>query len=457
MACLRGISKRVNLLQRRVYPTCGHLISDDRDETKPSSDTMIRKVFAFNGANTLTSMFMERQCAAGPLGLGLSSCRFMSSSTTPPEWSDKVDGIDFVAPEVVPDQIVEAVTTTSQAVVPAVNEVAIAAADSAFPVAALQHLIDGVHSFTGLNWWASIALTTVLIRGVTVPILLNQLKATYKLNLLRPQLEELRQEMGTKAIILDLYSVIEVGYDDILRVVIFLGHGVTPFTPLKGLIIQGPIFISFFFAIRNMAEKVPSFKTGGTLWFTDLTTADTTYILPLLTAITFIIMVESNMQEGMEGNPVAGTMKKFSRIIAFLSIPILMGIEKALFCYWLTSNLFTLGYGLGKSPPLFLSHRVMIPLRRPDVRKLLNLPDAVTSSSTGQPKPPSPIPFSFEQPKDQSVVGHEDPPMSSSEDPSMSSSESSSSVPERKISRSSVLNQRIRTLERQLKDQKKKK
>ncbi|KAF2615726.1 hypothetical protein F2Q70_00008892, partial [Brassica cretica] len=297
MACLRGISKRVNLLQRRVYPTCGHLISDDKDQTKPSSDTMIRKVFAFNGANTLTSMFMERQCA-GPLGLGLSSCRFMSSTTTPPEWSDKVDGIDFVAPEVVPDQIVEAVTTTSQAVVPAVNEVAIAAADSAFPVAALQHLIDGVHSFTGLNWY-------------------------------------------------------------------------------------------------------------------------------------------SNMQEGMEGNPVAGTMKKFSRIIAFLSIPILMGIEKALFCYWLTSNLFTLG--------------------RPDVRKLLNLPDAVTSSSTGQPKPPSPMPFSFEQPKDQSVVGHEDPPMSSSEDPSVSSPESSSSVPERRISRSSVLNQRIRTLERQLKDQKKKK
>lgn len=86
------------------------------------------------------------------------------------------------------------------------------------------------------------------------------------------------------------------------------------------------------------------------------------------------------MQEGMEGNPVAGTMKKFSRIIAILSIPILMGIEKvnstllplltlfdvdskqwvfgqALFCYWLTSNLFTLGYGLGKSPISF--HRVL--------------------------------------------------------------------------------------------------
>ncbi|ESQ39291.1 hypothetical protein EUTSA_v10001727mg [Eutrema salsugineum] len=428
MACLRGISKRVNLLQRRVYPSCGHLIGDDKDETRsasPNPDTMIRK--ANNGANKLSSMFTERhyQSFYGPLGLGLSSCRYMSS--TPPEWSDKVDGIDFVAAtEVVPDQIIESVTT-SQAV-PAINEVAIAAADSVFPVAALQHLIDGVHSFTGLNWWASIALTTVIIRGVTVPILLNQLKATYKLNALRPQLEELRQEMSTKA------SDPEAMAEGQRRMqLLFKQHGVTPFTPLKGLIIQGPIFISFFFAIRNMAEKVPSFKTGGTLWFTDLTSADTTYILPLLTAVTFLIMVESNMQEGVEGNPVAGTMKKFSRIIAFLSIPVLIGIEKALFCYWLTSNLFTLGYGLA--------------IRRPDVRKLLNLPDVIISS-TRQPSPASPMPFSFTQPKDQSDV-QENPPMPSSES-------SSSSAPGRRISRSSVLNQRIRTLERQLKDRKKK-
>jgi YidC/Oxa1 family membrane protein insertase len=270
----------------------------------------------------------------------------------------------------------------------------------------------------------------VLIRGVTVPILLNQLKATYKLNVLRPQLEELRQEMSTKS------SEPEAMAEGQRRMqLLFKEHGVTPFTPLKGLIIQGPIFISFFFAIRNMAEKVPSFKTGGTLWFTDLTTADTTYILPLLTAVTFLIMVESNMQEGLEGNPVAGTMKKFSRIIAFLSIPILIGIENALFCYWLTSNLFTLGYGLA--------------IRRPDVRKLLNLPDVIISSTTkSSTSPSSPLPFSFPQPKDQNVT---------QEDPPMSTSESSSSVPDRRISRSSVLSQRIRTLERQLKDRKNKK
>lgn len=95
--------------------------------------------------------------------------------------------------------------------------------------------------------------------------------------------------------------------------------GVSPLTPLKGLFIQGPIFVSFFLAvsynllnnillmikwssisllmcsfwqINNMAEKVPSFKSGGAYWFIDLTTPDSFYIFPILTALTFLITVE---------------------------------------------------------------------------------------------------------------------------------------------------------------------
>lgn len=137
---------------------------------------------------------------------------------------------------------------------------------------------------------------------------------------------------------------------------------------------------------------------------------------------------------------------------------------QALFCYWLTSNLFTLVYGLGKSPEhcsyfwnvrldkfwfVLLVVYMYAGIRHPDVRRLLNLPDVVVSS-TRQPSPSSssPLPFSFPEPKDQSVE---------QEKPPMSSCEPSSSVRDRRISRSSVLNQRIRTLERQLKDRKNKK
>lgn len=44
--------------------------------------------------------------------------------------------------------------------------------------------------------------------------------------------------------------------------------------------------------INNMVEKVPSFKEGGAFWFMDLTTPDSMYILPVITALTFWITVE---------------------------------------------------------------------------------------------------------------------------------------------------------------------
>jgi membrane protein insertase Oxa1/YidC/SpoIIIJ len=41
-----------------------------------------------------------------------------------------------------------------------------------------------------------------------------------------------------------------------------------------------------------MAEKMPSFKSGGAYWFVDLTTPDGLYIFPVLTALTFLLTVE---------------------------------------------------------------------------------------------------------------------------------------------------------------------
>lgn len=41
-----------------------------------------------------------------------------------------------------------------------------------------------------------------------------------------------------------------------------------------------------------MVEKVPSFKDGGAFWFSDLTTADPLYMLPVLTSLTFLATVE---------------------------------------------------------------------------------------------------------------------------------------------------------------------
>lgn len=109
-----------------------------------------------------------------------------------------------------------------------------------------------------------------------------------------------------------------------------------------------------------MVEKVPSLKGGGAYWFTDLTTPDELFILPVLTSLTFLATVELNMQDGMEGNPMLQTMKKFSRVMAVLTVPFTMSFPKAIFFYWVTSNLFSLGYGFV--------------IRKPAVRNYLDLP-----------------------------------------------------------------------------------
>lgn len=52
-------------------------------------------------------------------------------------------------------------------------------------------------------------------------------------------------------------------------------HDVKLFRPLILPLTQAPIFISFFIALREMANlPVPSLQTGGLLWFQDLTLSD---------------------------------------------------------------------------------------------------------------------------------------------------------------------------------------
>ncbi|XP_028241510.1 mitochondrial inner membrane protein OXA1-like isoform X2 [Glycine soja] len=322
--------------------------------------------------------------------------------------------------DVLKDTTVEAVT--SQA--PIVKEVAIAAADSALPVKALQYIIDAVHSYTGLNWWASIVLTTLLIRSATVPLLINQLKATSKLTIMRPHMEKIKQEIEDKA--MDPVAVAE-GQKRMKK--LFKEYGASPFTPLKGLFIQGPVFISFFLAIRNMAEKMPSFKHGGAYWFVDLTTPDSLYILPVLTALSFLITVECNMQEGLEGNPVAGTMKKFSRGLAVLTVPFTMGFPKAIFCYWITSNLFSLVYGLV--------------LKFPGVKKALRIPIIPQAAPTSGPQSPFSI-FPALKQATSATNGPNSMPVEPSKHP-------------KKKTSSSDVNQRLRRLEKQVKGRKKNK
>lgn len=418
MAYMRSLSSRSTFLKRQYYPRFTYILHDDHHQKEKNQEQLNSSA---KPAITPTNCFPQRSFYTAPTAsfgsllrepnhthfAGACLVRYMSTTTT----TSAAENIDVVM----------------DMAAPAVNEVAIAAADSFLPVAVLQHAIDAVHNFTGFNWWASIVVTTLLIRSFTLPLLINQLKATSKLSIVRPHLEEVKQRVERQG--MDPTAVSE-GQKEMKK--LFKEHGVSPFTPLKGLFIQAPVFISFFLAITNMAEKVPSFKSGGAFWFVDLTTADDLYIFPVLTALTFLITVECNTQEGMEGNPAAGTMKNVSRALAAASVPLTMSFPKAIFCYWITSNLFSLTYGLV--------------LKAPGVKEFLGVPKVPVAPPTTAAKSSS---FDlFSAIKQLSTARKEPTPSLPIEPPKLF---------EHKKSSSSVITKRIRSLEKEVKGRKKNK
>ncbi|XP_023768563.1 mitochondrial inner membrane protein OXA1 isoform X3 [Lactuca sativa] len=362
MAYRRSLITRARLLaQQRFAPSFSYAHYED-DRKNPHTDEKVKgflqsRSYGFLGNNTNSSL---------GFGGGGGAVSFRD-----PRWS----------------KFLHAPLTTSGFLltrnISTTSEVAVAAAESWPPVAVLQHAIDGIHNFTGLNWWASIVIATVAIRTLLAPITINQHKVASKLTILGPELEQIQQKMQDKSM-----SPMAVAEVEAQKKRVYMEYSAAMYTQLTRLFIQAPVFVSFFLAIEKMVEKVPSFQTGGASWFIDLTTADAFYILPLLAAISCWITIE------------------------------------ALFCYWITSNLFSFLFGLT--------------IKKPSVKKFLNIPIIV-------PPPPSPA----TQSKRTITTANHSVTCSSLPCQKTTSEEQKSTT--QRLSSSLLLNHRINNLEKQLK------
>ena len=160
MAFMRSLSTRATIIARRCHPSFSYVLHNDDDSKTRSIDEDLssqridsflqRRSFgsrSFNNSAGFGAFFQDRRYSHEFLlpSSGPSFCRYMS--TTVGGGLDKVEIIGNVA-EVLSDTSME--TVAAQAA--AVNEVAIAAADSFLPVKMLQYFIDYVHCYTGLNW-----------------------------------------------------------------------------------------------------------------------------------------------------------------------------------------------------------------------------------------------------------------------------------------------------------------
>ncbi len=76
---------------------------------------------------------------------------------------------------------------------------------------------------------------------------------------------------------------------------VVLSAGVNPLSMFSGIAVQAPLFILFYFTLRNMAENnFDGFANGGALWFHNLCVADPYYVLPVFTTCVFLTTIEVN-------------------------------------------------------------------------------------------------------------------------------------------------------------------
>ncbi|KAF9586614.1 Mitochondrial inner membrane protein oxa1l [Lunasporangiospora selenospora] len=232
------------------------------------------------------------------------------------------------------------------------------------PVGGLEVLLEAIHVSTGLPWWATIATTTVLIRTMLLPFIVKLQGNTARLHNVKPQLERLTENMKLAKENGDNAAMARFSAD---TQELFRKNDCNPVKSLMLPLLQAPVMISFYLALRDMAYlPVPQFKEGGVAWFTDLTIADPTYALPVASSLAFLAIMELGSEIGGASQPKG--MKNIMRFMAVAMVPLTMNFPSAIFVYWLTSNVYTAG-------------QIMF-FRIPTVRRVLSIPELVN-----HPKP----------------------------------------------------------------------
>ena len=261
------------------------------------------------------------------------------------------------------DLLVEPPPFTTEAAVQAVHSIGtlqeLGLAKWYTPPGLLQQLLELIHVSTGFAWIATIAVATLMIRITFFPLMLRSIRNTSKLAIINP---EVKAEMAKLTAATKQGDKMEAMRAQMAVQKLFKDNDVNPLMSFIPILIQMPIFISFYMALNGMvALPVPGLEVGGLGWFSDLTQADPYHILPvvtsLLTLVNFEIGAEVGASQGTQMNPAIRTVFR----LFMLAMPLFTwNFSTAIFGYWFTSSFFSLMQGFA--------------FRSPSIRAKLKLP-----------------------------------------------------------------------------------
>ncbi|EPY53819.1 inner membrane translocase Oxa102 [Schizosaccharomyces cryophilus OY26] len=220
----------------------------------------------------------------------------------------------------------------------------IIASSMLWPHNLLQGLVNSIHVWSGMPWWASIATMAIGMRITVLPLMLNMIRTSSKLAVINPQvsqhmvtLQRAKAENNSTGM-----SEATSKIQDLYR-----SNNVNPLSLLSAPMVQGVIFISFFYALKCMAGvPVDGLTEGGFLWVQDLTKADPYAVFPILNGFLMLFNIEAGSETGTNKAAMAPGMKRFFRLLCAASPIFTMSFPMAIFMYWVPSNIFSVFQGL---------------------------------------------------------------------------------------------------------------
>jgi YidC/Oxa1 family membrane protein insertase len=174
--------------------------------------------------------------------------------------------------------------------------------------------------FDRYGW--SIVIVTILLRLLTLPLMIKQLKSSKMMQALQPEMTKIREKYKQDQQKLQQETM-----------KLFQTHNVNPVAGCLPILVQMPILIAFYHAImRNGQIASHSF-----LWLPDLGSPDPYYILPVLAGIT--TYYQTKMMGGLNNNP---QMKILLYVMPIMILIFAISFASALSLYWVVGNIFTI-------------------------------------------------------------------------------------------------------------------
>jgi YidC/Oxa1 family membrane protein insertase len=169
------------------------------------------------------------------------------------------------------------------------------------------------------NYGIAIILVTLIIKLALYPLTVKQVKGMKAMQDLQPKMKEMQEKYKGNPEKLNKEMAL-----------LYKESGVNPLSGCLPLLVQMPILMGIFFAIRDYQyAQTPSF-----LWMANLSLPDPLYILPVLSAATTYIQQK---QTSTDMNQQAKMMMTFMPLfIGYISISFPAGLV----LYWAMSNLF---------------------------------------------------------------------------------------------------------------------